>query len=82
MQGAKVFAVITTVTSPPADDEDDDDMPRDISGQVAVPMGVVIGLHGGVDFVDIEHKSVRCAQNINAQKNQTNFIQGTSRTGS
>ena len=74
MQGAKVFAVITTVTSPPADDEDDDDIDRDIGGQVAVPMGV--------DFVDIEHKSVRCAQNINAQKNQTNFIQGTSRTGS
>ena len=31
-------------------------------------MGVVIGLHGGVDFVDIEHKSVRCARSIIAQK--------------
>ena len=44
-------------------------------------MGVVIGLHGGVDFVDIEHKSVRCARSIIAQK-KTNFIGGTSRTGS
>ena len=31
-------------------------------------MGVVIGLHGRVDFVDIGHKSVRSARSIIAQK--------------
>ena len=36
-------------------------------------MGVVIGLHGGVDFVDIEHKSVRCARSIIAQKKQISY---------
>lgn len=31
-------------------------------------MGVVIGLHGRVDFVDIGHKSLRCARSTIAQK--------------
>ena len=31
-------------------------------------MGVVIGLHGRVDFVDIGHKSVRCARSFLRKK--------------
>ena len=37
---------------------------------MAVPMGVVISLHGGVDFVDIEHKSVLYKKYYIAQKNK------------